>query len=247
MKKHTTKFLISAVAVALVVGITTGALAASGSYYIEALLNKDITVEYNGKEQTFTDVNNKQVWPLTYDGTTYLPVRAVAKLFDTTVDWDGATNKVILGKTVSNGNYLIDVPSSDSTLACYWEYESGDTFKWKVSSSSSKTKSYEFDNSALKWENWAGDESDTDSKRMKFDVEGYNTLTFTVWASAPMTLYIHGDNGKVIKSYSLTKEQLKEDIEVNIKGVDEISFGFNERSDVGERTYAYIFDPVLSK
>ena len=36
------------------------------------------TIRYNGETQTLFDANKNRVYPITYNGTTYLPVRAVS-------------------------------------------------------------------------------------------------------------------------------------------------------------------------
>lgn len=77
--------------------LSVGAFAASNSQEIRALLSYSFKVEYNGKAQTFKDANNKTVYPIVYEGTTYLPARAVANLFKVPVDWDDKTQTVILG------------------------------------------------------------------------------------------------------------------------------------------------------
>lgn len=87
-----------ALALCLVVGMSIGALAATSTEKIEALMNYGIQIKYNGVAQKFTDVNGKQVYPISYKGTTYLPVRAVSGLVGLAVDWDGANNTVILGE-----------------------------------------------------------------------------------------------------------------------------------------------------
>lgn len=74
-----------------------GAFAAGTTMNVSALMDFGMTIKYNGHDQAFTDVNGKAVYPLVYEGTTYLPVRAVAGLFDTAVDWDGASKTVYLG------------------------------------------------------------------------------------------------------------------------------------------------------
>lgn len=48
-------------------------------------------------ELTPTDVNGNRVDPIIIDGTTYLPVRAVANAFGKAVYWDGETSTVYLG------------------------------------------------------------------------------------------------------------------------------------------------------
>ena len=66
---------------------------------IQVLLNDKIRVSYDGMYQTFKDVNENEVYPLSYQGTTYLPVRAISNLFDIKIKWDGNTNSVILDDT----------------------------------------------------------------------------------------------------------------------------------------------------
>lgn len=63
---------------------------------VAAQLRDDITVEVDGTARTFTDVNGKTVYPLSYQGSTYLPVRAIGELMGKSVDWDGATGTVTL-------------------------------------------------------------------------------------------------------------------------------------------------------
>ena len=67
--------------------------------------NQTIAIEYNdikvtldGKPVELKDAAGKTVEPFTYNGTTYLPVRAVADLLGVSVKWDGATNTIYLGE-----------------------------------------------------------------------------------------------------------------------------------------------------
>ena len=48
---------------------------------------------------TAKDANGKTVLPITYNGTTYLPVRAVGTLLGTEINYDGATSSVLIGGT----------------------------------------------------------------------------------------------------------------------------------------------------
>ena len=51
-----------------------------------------ITLKFNNRVANLTDVNGKTVQPFVYQGTTYVPIRAVSELFGATVSYDGSTN-----------------------------------------------------------------------------------------------------------------------------------------------------------
>lgn len=89
--------LTLALAFAVVFGMIVGANAADTLKTITASLNYGITIKYNGEVQEMKDATGNRVYPISYEGTTYLPVRAVANLLGIEVNWDGATNTVWLG------------------------------------------------------------------------------------------------------------------------------------------------------
>jgi hypothetical protein len=64
---------------------------------VQATLASHFTITYNGEAQTFHDANGKVVYPLVYEGTTYLPVRATTAMLGLQVDWLPETNTVALG------------------------------------------------------------------------------------------------------------------------------------------------------
>ena len=90
--------LTLALALSVVFGIMVGANAADTLKTITASLNYGITIKYNGNVQEMKDANGNRVYPISYEGTTYLPVRAVADMLGIAVNWDGATNTVWLGE-----------------------------------------------------------------------------------------------------------------------------------------------------
>lgn len=82
-------------ALALSVGLCAPAQAAD-SQTVEATLNAGITVTMDGTPQTFHDAQGAVVLPVTYNGTTYLPVRAVSALVGLGVEWEAETQTVKL-------------------------------------------------------------------------------------------------------------------------------------------------------
>lgn len=68
-------------------GIVVGASAAGVIQKVQSELRPDFTIKVDGKTQTFKNVNGDEVYPMLYDGTTYLPVRAIGELMGKTVYW----------------------------------------------------------------------------------------------------------------------------------------------------------------
>lgn len=57
----------------------------------------DLLIMYDFAIQTFQDVNGAIVYPIIYNGTTYLPIRAIAALMKEPVDFDNVTKTVMIG------------------------------------------------------------------------------------------------------------------------------------------------------
>lgn len=91
--------LVFAVALAFCLGIG----AASVAQKVTAEICPHFTVIADGEKQTFTDANGTEVYPLVYNGTTYLPVRSIGNLMGKNVGWDSATSTITL-----NGKFAFD-------------------------------------------------------------------------------------------------------------------------------------------
>lgn len=83
----------------LLVGATLAgtSLLAANTITLYNVLAEGVTIVVDGKKINPTDANGNPVEPMIYNGTTYLPVRAVANAFGKAVAWDGATTTVYLG------------------------------------------------------------------------------------------------------------------------------------------------------
>lgn len=77
--------------------LTGGAVFAKQSSEAIDVIYDNIKILIDGKEYQPTDANGNAVEPFIYNGTTYLPVRAVANAFDKDVDWEPQTSTVVLG------------------------------------------------------------------------------------------------------------------------------------------------------
>lgn len=83
-------------ALALTGALAVGAVAATTVQKITADLRPDMTVQVDGEARTMLDQKGNIVYPISYNGTTYLPVRALGEILGQNVAWDSATQTVIL-------------------------------------------------------------------------------------------------------------------------------------------------------
>ena len=88
-----------AMGVALAVCVMAGAANAARAEKstVTASLYPDCHIVIDGVDRTFYNVSGEEVHPILYNGTTYLPVRAVANALDQAVAWDGASYSVYIG------------------------------------------------------------------------------------------------------------------------------------------------------
>lgn len=99
-------FLAGALTSALVLGAATSALALSSPETIQCFMG-GIKIFVDGQLQVPTDVTGKVVEPIIYNGTTYLPVRALTgMLTDKSVEWDSDTESVYIGLKPGDGEII---------------------------------------------------------------------------------------------------------------------------------------------
>lgn len=97
-RKNIKSFVLGAVLMLVVYILAVPVFGASITEKIE-IMQGGIKFIVDGKEQICLDVNGKEVPPILYKGTTYLPVRAIADLFKKAVAWDGKNKIVHIGET----------------------------------------------------------------------------------------------------------------------------------------------------
>ena len=74
---------------------------------ITAYINKSINIVIDGEVVELKGSNGERVYPITYNGITYLPIRNISEIFDFKVDWDGKKGNVIIDTKVENRESLI--------------------------------------------------------------------------------------------------------------------------------------------
>lgn len=229
------------IALALVCSFCLGAGAgASGtSQKITATIEPGIAVTVDGVPQQFLDVNGNRVYPIAYNGSTYLPLRAVCQdLAGFKVDWDQATRTAAIAtKPAAEGVDLLDTMRAYDLKANTGEskhYMSSDKQTVTVNGYDlthwllCRTYGYRTDDIA-----WGS-----------FNVEGkYDTVTFRYYATQDATLQVIGDNESVLWEKELNGGQLYQAETVNLLKTNQLTFKFSEHS---QNISGYIYDAYLN-
>ena len=99
---------------------------AAAGWTAQADLRPDIDVVIDGTERTFYNANGTEVHPISYQDTTYLPVRAIGELMGKNVNWDAATQTVSIGGArvtgTTAGTADLSARAQDITLTVRPEY-----------------------------------------------------------------------------------------------------------------------------
>lgn len=110
-----------------IAGVLTAAIIGGATFAVAGeQIKKTVDVYYNGIkiciDGTYVepkDANGNVVEPFIMDGTTYLPVRAVAGAFGKDVAWDGETQTVFLGAKPGENKYGRSNPAPIGTTQTY--------------------------------------------------------------------------------------------------------------------------------
>lgn len=238
-----------AITLALVCGMAIGASAADTLKEISAYLNYGITIKYNGEAQNLTDAAGNRVYPITYNGTTYLPVRAVSNLLGIGVDWDGATQTVLLGEK-ADGTDLIDNFKPYNSYTTDIDYR-GSLDPEFIQSSEKQTTTIG-GNTVSHWFAVRLDYLDDDAPECSFNLGGkYDTLTFQTYADKDMTLIVTGDNDSVLGQFTLKGGQVPQSLTIDLHGTTQLTFdcekvpGSTSYTGDGKVWCTYIFDAIL--
>ncbi len=96
--KEKIKYIIIGMAIMMVFSFASKSSIAGNMKKNIEVLYSDIKLVIDGVKITPKDSNGKEVEPFIYEGTTYLPIRAISELLEEQVDWDQETKTVYIGK-----------------------------------------------------------------------------------------------------------------------------------------------------
>ena len=256
--KHRKALMTLVIALTLVCGITIGANASSTLKQISAYLNYGISIRYKGEIQTLADANGNLVYPITYEGTTYLPVRSVANLLGIDVSWDQTTQTVLLGGGTNSAPSAPadNTPSSVDLIENFKPYTS---YVTEVNDRANPDPEFlqsgdqlSTDVGGVTVDHWLNLRNFIGSYKpvCSFNLGGkYGTLTFKVYTDKDVSLTVKGDNDSVLGEFSLKEGQVPQTLTVDLRNTAQLTFACDK---VREESYytgnanTYIFDAVLN-
>ena len=91
---------------------------------ITALIDSNIAVRYNGDNWSMYDANGNAVYPINYNGTVYLPIRAFCDIFGISIDWEDSSKTISitddkLTSTAVIGDFEIKLHGGEVILTKY--------------------------------------------------------------------------------------------------------------------------------
>jgi hypothetical protein len=112
MKKNLKKSAAAMMVLGMTLTGAAGVFAGTQLEKISAYLNHGISFNVDGAAYTPTDGNGNKLAPITYNNSTYLPVRAIADALHVPVSYDGKKGQVTIGEATSNPSALSNVTYS---------------------------------------------------------------------------------------------------------------------------------------
>lgn len=195
------KTIVTLIGASLLLSASAGVYAGANLEKIQAYLNFDLKVKVNGKQTQLLDVNGNEVTPITFNGTTYLPARAIANSLNVAVDYDASSNSVLFGEKVEgtpvNANQIFYQAIKDPKLTQYKNKDYIEVFRQMGTSDSNFTL----------------------EPKKKFQ-----TLYLQVAAiGTDVKINIKDKNSRLLKQDTVTVDDGLKVIEVSIAGLDEVT------------------------
>lgn len=127
IKNRKARIVAVVLAVCLLLSVSVAAASAIKKNIVANYM--DIKLVVNGITVTPKDANGTVVEPFIADGTTYLPVRALAEALGEEVEWDGVNKIVYVGENPNKVLYLPTACPAYEGNASVYTSQNGKTFK----------------------------------------------------------------------------------------------------------------------
>ncbi|RXZ79976.1 hypothetical protein EBB07_20685 [Paenibacillaceae bacterium] len=101
---------VAAIVACCVISGSVGALAATGTEKITAYLNHSIKFQVDGSNWTPKDSDGFKLAPVVYNGSTYLPARAVSEALGASIDWNSSSQTI----SITTGDSNAGIPYKDA-------------------------------------------------------------------------------------------------------------------------------------
>jgi len=166
------------------------------------------------------------VYPIIYNGTTYLPIRAVSNMLDIPVAWDATTKTVILGTEEKPPRSVLKFVAKTSDLAS----KVTDKDSLRVKDSSGKEFVY---NDGISYRMASGVWSANIDSSYKAKIGGtYSKLSFDVYIDAfdnykddEFVVYVYNvDTEGKLADIRVAAGEIKKVEDIDITGVDTLGF-----------------------
>lgn len=205
---------VSTLAIMLI--LSTVVIASSRIANIKVVYD-NIKIVVDGKEVNFgLDSEGKKIEPFIYNGTTYLPVRAVGEAVGKDVSWNQSSKTVFLGSAAVNNNFTqVNTEEKDlvNTLNAFNSTRHVRVYK------SGKDK-------GINLELWS---DDTDS-HVNFNLDGkYTNISCLVGveeASKKGYLKFIGD-GRTLAEYPIESDKMADNVNVDVTGIKNLMIQLN--------------------
>ena len=130
--------------------LTAGLLLALGLTVLAAgrtiSIDDGIRITFNGAAFTPKDANGKAVDVFNYNGTVYLPVRAICEALDKPVYWDSVNRSVVVDKHPSVPNYVGAWRATNTSMKMWITVENGKyIIKAKTTGRSTDWREWDFE------------------------------------------------------------------------------------------------------
>ncbi len=221
-------------------------VALSATIFGSDIIRKQIQVAYRNislvvdgqKVPLGKDTSGNKIEPFIHNGTTYLPVRAVAEALGEDVEWDGKTSTIYVGKRLDKETFdrLNDDVKymSSAGKTTYWNDKGGKTV---YDIASNRYSYYMYADIYSGESNYIAYPINSEYKNFKAKL-GWISKAKSNHKDGVVTIYLDGEK---VKSFVLKAGDFTRDISVDVSGALKLEIQF-ENTD-----YITLFDPILVK